>query len=120
MPQVFSKLQPKADCWSWDIASSDRTLLLEPFWLKLITLSWDSDLAQDACVPILGAACASISLSEIRAALTRLFSCTHSLHAAAGVFSELAWQIQDQAFHLEIASSLQKAQVGHGELHNII
>jgi hypothetical protein len=44
-------------------------------------------------------------------ALATLFGSARSLSAAAGVFSELAWQIQDREFLKGIALVLKRVQV---------
>lgn len=112
IPQVFSKLQPESDSWVWEEAPrSGRKPYLEAFWLQMVALSWDPELGAAASLPIVSAARSSVSLPAICQALAVLFCSPCSLHAAAGVFSELAWQVEDREFLSQVASHLQDVQV---------
>ncbi len=51
-----------------------------------------------------------VSLQEMGSALAALFTRPRSLLSAAGIFSELAWQIQDREFLKGIAAELKGSQ----------
>ena len=110
--QVFSKLQPQPDSEAWNESPHDgRNPLLEPFWLQLLSLAWDPELGEAACLVIVGAARQRLGLAQARQALATLFSSPRSLYAAAGVFSELAWQIQSRAYLQQVFMHVQERQV---------
>lgn len=110
--QVFSKLEQGADCVPWDEAPRNgRNPLFEPFWQQLIALSWDEELGSASQLILISAARQLVNASEVSQALATLFGSSRSLYAAAGVFSELAWQIQDRAFLEQVTQRLQDAQV---------
>lgn len=108
---MLSKLPSEADSHEWVPTCSGRNPLLEAFWLDLLALSCDSEFSQAAEALIIAAARQSVSLASTCQALATLFSTGRSLYAAAGIFSELAWQVQDRRFLQEIVRHLQEIQV---------
>lgn len=68
------------------------------------------DLFSDTVLQV-SAARQLVSLQDIRASLATLFSNARSLCAAAGAFSELAWQIQDRDFLRTVTLALKGVQV---------
>lgn len=110
--QVFSKLEQTADSqvWEWAPREGSRNPFLEPFWLQLTALSTDEELGAPARIPLVSAARKLVSQQEMGDALATLFGSARSLSAAAGVFSELAWQIQDREFLKGIALVLKRVQ----------
>ena len=110
--QVFSKLEAQPDSEAWNEAPPDgRNPLLEPFWLQLLSVSWTPELGEAACFIIVAAARQQLGLKQACQALSTLFSSSRSLYAAAGLFSELAWQIHSRGFVLQVFSHVQEKQV---------
>lgn len=110
--QVFSKLRQEPDSMAWEPPPQNRrNPFLEPFWLQLLALTADGELGQAARVPLISAARRIASLADITESLIVLFADSKTLLAAAGVFSELAWQIRDRAFLRFVADQLEKIRV---------
>lgn len=110
--QVFSKLKSWPNSEAWNEAPHDSSNpLLEPFWLQLLSLCSDPELGEAACSVVIGAARQQLGLAQACQSLSALFSNSRSLYAAAGMFSKMAWQIQNRAFVQQVFSHVQDRQV---------
>ena len=110
--QVFSKLPEGKDSQAWEQPPANRRSPVdEPFWTSLLALTADPELGPAAKVPVISAARQVVSLPDISNALCTLFADPRALLPAAGVFSELAWQMSDQGFLRRVAEQLESMQV---------
>ena len=109
---MFSKLPEGKDSQAWEQPPANRrSPVHEPFWTSLLALTADPELGFAAKVPVISAARQVVSLQEISNALCVLFADPRALLAAAGVFSELAWQMGDPGFLRSVAEQLESVQV---------
>lgn len=88
-----------------------RNPYLEPFWLQLLQLSSDFELAPAAEVPVVSAARQLIGIPEMGTALSSLVTDPRGLLPTAGVFSELCWQVEDRSVLQQIATKLEQSRV---------
>ncbi len=109
--QVFTKLKVEDTCPWQPPPRMRRNPYMEPFWLQLLQLSTEPELAPAAEVPVVAAARQLLTAAEMGAALATLVTDPRGLLPTAGIFSELCWQVEDRSVLQQIAAKMEESRV---------